>query len=81
MEELKDSEKRRIVKLIDIITAPRAGRGNTLRRQAVKDILLLHNDHFGSSYNLNNTTCPKCMKGIISNYKKLIEKWDLTGNK
>ena len=68
-----DSSDLKIIKvLLDVIDRPRKARHCPERKQALKDLLLLHNKYFNTSYFENNSTCPSCVRTVLFNFRKLI---------
>lgn len=73
--EVKEHHKQVIKNLYDTIKDVGNFRKNPDKKTALISILKFHNNIFGSSYSDLNASCPGCVKTVLSNFKKLIQKW------
>ena len=45
------------------------------KKDALKGLLIIHNDLFDSNYNESNSSCPGCVRKVMNNFDKLVESW------
>ena len=79
VKKYKITKEQRIIieDLNDIINKPGKIRFDNEKRKALEEMVLLHNDIFGTSYEKSNVSCPGCIKRVKDGFNKLIDSWQI----
>ena len=64
-----------IEKLYAVMKKPGSYRWMPEKKDALKGLLIIHNDLFDSNYNESNSSCPGCVRKVMNNFDKLVESW------
>lgn len=69
-------EQRRDIEMFyGIMKKPGSYRWMPEKKDALKKLLIIHNDLFESNYSENNSSCPGCVRKIMNSFDKLVESW------